>query len=274
MLGAIGGDEDEEEEEEATAGGSGSGSRNRGSASPATASATPLAASPRAGARVGASPGALAADMLLALCDVAADESGGGGGGGAAAAAAAAGGQPSSQLYVNYGAQRGGGAAGAGAGRSGGKPTRRRSAAGAGAPVELTAAHLLYAGSPALIRAQPLGRGGAGGGRGAGGAGPGGAPRQKTSAYIGVRRRPWGSYAAEIRNQITGSRECVAPCACVLALQHHISRAARQPAQQPAQAGTRTSGAAAAGLGASLEPTVPAVPAVPAAPGSPGRLPL
>lgn len=33
--------------------------------------------------------------------------------------------------------------------------------------------------------------------------------KKKTAAFIGVRRRPWGSYAAEIRNHLTGSREYV-----------------------------------------------------------------
>ncbi len=34
-----------------------------------------------------------------------------------------------------------------------------------------------------------------------------GAQRQKSCAYVGVRRRQWGTYAAEIRNQLSGSRE-------------------------------------------------------------------
>lgn len=34
-----------------------------------------------------------------------------------------------------------------------------------------------------------------------------GVTRKKTAAYVGVRRRQWGTYAAEIRNHITGSRE-------------------------------------------------------------------
>jgi hypothetical protein len=32
-------------------------------------------------------------------------------------------------------------------------------------------------------------------------------PRRKTAHFVGVRRRQWGTYAAEVRNQLTGCRE-------------------------------------------------------------------
>ncbi|GAB4816394.1 hypothetical protein N2152v2_003440 [Parachlorella kessleri] len=169
----------------------------------AAAAAAAMAAAAAAAGKDLTSPGALAADMLLALCDVAADDSAqhpnhpGARAAVAQAAAAGAGaaapGAAGPQLYVNYAA----GTAQRGAKRrksGGGTPVAASGDLGAMLRAQGAASGELQAASSGRKQAQRAA------------SIPAGA-RQKTSAYIGVRRRPWGSYAAEIRNQISGARE-------------------------------------------------------------------
>jgi hypothetical protein len=80
-----------------------------------------------------------------------------------------------------------------------GRRVRQRPGGGAGGAAAAPA--------PSSDADTPRYRFGPGKSPGSGSAGGPSGGRQKSCAFVGVRRRQWGTYAAEMRNQLTGARE-------------------------------------------------------------------